>query len=1009
MKKIIFTVVIVYLAQFAWSQSVVTGTVTSADGEPLPGATVQEKGTGNGTVTNLDGNYTINMRNANGTLVFNFVGLEPREVSVEGRTVVNVSLEQDASLLDEVVVIGYGTEEQRDLTSAISTIKSEEITKTPTSQAMQALQGKVAGVQIVSSGAPGAGPTVRVRGVGSLSGSSSPLYVVDGMFFDNIDFLNPTDIASISVLKDASAAAIYGVRAANGVVLVETKAGRFNKKPEITYDGYYGVQRAQNVLKLANAEQFTRYITEVGDPADISFIENAFQRFGRSRINPNVPNVNTDWYDEVLQTAPIQNHSLSISGGSENIRYSVGGNYFQQDGLLKVTRNEYERINLRGKIDFDANDWLNAGININTSHANQYVAENSVWFRSYFAVPILPVFDEQNTEASPLPLANAQLLGYRGTQNPFFDLHYNDNFNDINTILGNVYLDFELIPDNLSFKTTYNYSLRNFNSRNVNFRHHTGQEQNLYSIRKGNSTSLDGIWDNVLTFKEKFDNHDITLLAGYSFRSETNQGLFATGTGPTETGAPERGLEELWYISQADVVDINGTGDFGSKIYGTSYFGRISYNYNNRYLVYGTFRRDGTNKFQKKWGNFPTVGLGWVISEENFFDVGFVDFLKIRGSWGKLGNDAVATAIGAASLSPVNTAINDQLVPGRQVNYVFDYLDRWETTVESNVGLSANLIDSRLSMEADYYVRDTEDAVVTIILPLVRQNVRRNAGEIRNSGFEMALNWTDRVSNDFSYTIGGNFATLKNEVLSLGGQQYLNSGSAEFRQRYIVGEPLRAFYGYEVAGVFQNEEQIASSGYNQNFIDENNLVPGDFQFRDQNNDGIIDDQDRVVLGSFLPELTYGFNVGVTWKSLEFSMLLQGQAGHEILNRKRGEVIFTTDTNIDADLANNLWRGEGTSNMYPSAAGLRKGWNQNFSDYFVEDGSYWRIQNVRLTYSLGNQSFFGTEMPDARIYLTAERPLTVFDYNGFNPEVPDGVDRQTYPIPAIYTVGLNLRL
>jgi hypothetical protein len=313
----------------------------------------------------------------------------------------------------------------------------------------------------------------------------------------------------------------------------------------------------------------------------------------------------------------------------------------------------------------------------------------------------------------------------------------------------------------------------------------------------------------------------------------------------------------------------------------------------------------------------------------------------------------------------------------------------------------------RLSIEADYFIRDTRNLAVSIIPPVFRATERRSVGEIRNQGLEISLNWDDKINDNFSYFIGGNLTTLKNTVLGLGGPLHLDAGSAEFRQRSIVGQPFMAFYGYEVAGVFQNQGQIDNSGYTQEFINDANLQPGDFIFRDQNGDGVINDEDRVVLGSFLPTLNYGINTGFSYKNLGFSALFQSQRGHSILNRKRGELIFTNDTNLDAELISNLWRGDGTSDIYPSASGLRRGWNQNMSSYFVEDGSFFRIQNVQMTYSLINKELFGVLMPSTRITLTAERPLTLFNYNGFNPEVPNGIDRQVYPIPAIYTVGLNV--
>ncbi len=992
-------------SQLASAQDV-TGQVTDAAGDPIPGVNVLIEGTSKGTVTDINGSYSLSLEGSENVLVFSFVGYESQRIEVNNRNIINVTLQEDIAQLEEVVVIGYGTLEEKDLISAVTTVESDEIIKTPTSQAMQALQGRVAGLQVVSSGAPGASPTVRIRGIGTFQGNSGPLYVVDGMFFDNIDFLNTADIETITVLKDASSTAIYGVRASNGVVLIETKSGKYGQEPQITYNGYYGIQRAQNVLQMANSEQFVQYINETGVAADISFVENAFQRYGRSRINPNVPDVNTDWYDEVIQTAPIQNHSLTFTGGTEKMRYSVSGSYFDQDGLLRDTRNSYKRVNLRTKLDFDAAEWLNLGGNVQLSGARQYIGSDAAWFRSYFAVPIIPVYDEQNTEATPYQLSNAQQIGYRGNQNPFYALLYNDNRNNVAKVNGNFYLDFKILPNKLSFKTQLNYAYQNITSRNVDFPYFDGQTENLSGISRANVSILNTIWDNYLTYEDSWGAHNLTAVLGYTFRNESFERVAARGE---DLNVPiTRDQEELWYLRFGN-INADATGDAGAKLYGASYFGRLAYNYDDRYLFYSTLRREGTNRIQDTWDWFPTVGAGWVLSEESFFDVNAIDFLKFRVSWGRLGNDGITPALGAPEFNTVFLALNDVRVQGTQVVPVFDYVDSWEFTEETNIGLSAVLLSNRMNVELDYYVRDTENAVINIDLPLIRDNVLRNLGEIRNQGLELALNWSDEIGSDLSYNIGGNFATLKNEVLALGGQDYIDAGQAEFRQRSIIGEPFQAFYGYEVEGVFQTESQITNSGLTSEFIADNNLVPGDFIFKDQNGDGVIDDEDRTVIGSYLPDVTYGFNFGVTWRNLSLSAAFQGQAGHEILNRKRGELIFTTDTNIDAELAKNLWRGEGTSNTYPSAAGLRKGYNQNMSEYYVESGSYFRIQNVRLSYNFIDRQLFGVDMPATTVTFTAERPLTVFDYNGFNPEVPNGIDRQTYPIPAIYTLGLNINL
>jgi TonB-linked SusC/RagA family outer membrane protein len=401
MKKLLFFFLLIFSVTSLMAQQTVavTGKVTDESDLGLPGVTILEKGTQNGTVTNFDGEYSIEVP-SDATLSFSFVGFITKEISVDGATSINVELKEDIIGLEEIVVVGYGELKVKDLTSSISTIDSEELVKTPSGQAMQGLQGKVAGVQVVSAGSPGAEPTVRIRGVGSFptSSNSSPLYVVDGMYFDNIDFLNPSDIETLSVLKDASASAIYGVRAANGVVLITTKDGSLNTETSITYEGYIGMQVPQNVLQMANSEQFVNYINQVGDPADISFIQNAMQRYGRSRINPNVPAVNTDWYAEIMKPyAQQQNHSLSILGGTDKTSYSIGISYFDQEGLLE-TENSFTRLNLRTKIDHQANSWLKAGVNFNVSNGTRYIANDAAWFSAYHAVPILPVYDDQNYE-----------------------------------------------------------------------------------------------------------------------------------------------------------------------------------------------------------------------------------------------------------------------------------------------------------------------------------------------------------------------------------------------------------------------------------------------------------------------------------------------------------------------------------------------------------------------------------------------------------------------------------
>lgn len=988
----------------------VSGQVTDQTGESIIGVSISIKGTSEGTITDMDGNYHISVP-SDAILVFSFIGFDTQEVQVNNRSIISVSLVESMTGLDEVVVVGYGTQKVKDLTSSIVTVKADEITKSASGQTMQALQGKVAGVQIVSAGAPGSEPTVRIRGLGSYPGigGSTPLYVVDGMYFDDIDFLNPSDIESLSVLKDASASSIYGVRAANGVVLITTKSGSLKSKASISYDGYVGVQVAQNVLQMANAEQFVEYVNQVGDPADLQFVENAMQRFGRSRINPNVPDVNTDWYKEIMNTsATQQNHALSVTGGSEKTAYAMGLSYFEQDGLLKG-KNSFERLNIRGKLDQNVNKWLKAGVNVNVSNATKYIADDAAWFKAYHAVPILPVYDQENYDALvaagtnfPSAYSNAKLLGYRDTQNPFLDLEYRDHRMDIRKVLTGLYAEMSLLPEKLKFKTSYNISLIHLSDRNVGLPYYLSASEDvnreLSTISKYRSLYFNQFWDNTLTYNDTFGGHHISAMVGTAYRDE----FYDTLSGSAEDIPLE---ENAWYIGQSLSQDSKSIADGASRYYGFSYFGRLAYNYNSKYIAYATLRREGTSKYQEKWGTFPAIGAGWVISEESFFkeNIGFVNYFKLRAGWGKLGNDKIPSQAGANTTSPQFLAIDDQKVNGTVTTSTFGYLG-WETVKGTNVGISTQLFNMRLGIEADYYVRDTENAAIPVSLLLQGGSVTRNVGVIRNSGFEVAANWRGTIGEDLKYTIGANVATLKNEVRDLFGQTYLNGGSAEFRQRSQVGEPLLSFYGYEIAGVYQNQAEIDADP----IAVANGLVPGDLKFKDQDGSEVLDDDDKVFLGSYLPKLTYGGSLGLFYKKLEFSMSISGQGGNKILNRKRGEIKWTNDTNIDANYASNLWNGEGTSNKYPSAAGLRRGWNQEFSDLLLEDGSFFRIQNIQLAYNIDGKKWLGENMPNARIYFTAERPLTVFSYNGFNPEVSDGIDRQFYPVASVYTLGLNIK-
>lgn len=987
----------------------VTGVVTEkATGYPAIGVSVLVKGTTNGTITSMDGDYTLNDVPKNATLVYSYVGMSTKEVPVNGQSVVNVLMEEDTQNLDEVVVIGYGTSKAKDLTAPIAVIKADEITKHATSSPMGALQGKVAGVQITNNGQPGSGPSVRIRGIGSMNDNSQPLYVVDGMFFDNIDFLNNSDIQDLSILKDASAASIYGVRAANGVVLVTTKKGALNRPATVTYDGYVGFQKATNVLKMASADQYRTMVKEIGDADMQAKVDKGLKYWG---------NANTNWYDEILHTALTHNHSLDVSGGTEKASYSVGASYLYQDGILNAD-NDYSRFNLRTKADYKAFDWLKVGANIVLSNSTQKLPNGAVWLSAFRTPSILPVYDEENklgaypvNYASPARIDLSEFFA-----NPLATADYYDSKNKTLRVMPSFYAQFDFLPENkLFFKTAYSQDINIVQARTYTPEYLVGgtQVNSTSKLKKQDDTYHSWIWDNTLTYSDTFGDHGLTVMLGNSVREENWRQLWGEAT-----GVPG-GHDEYYYLDQGN-ADGRTTGDNGTTYRGVSWFGRVSYDYKGKYLLSATMRADGSSKYQEKWGYFPSVGAAWNLSEEDFMkDQKWVDYMKIRASWGKLGNDKIKASDGFASITQDMTTSGifaGSSVPGYTNLVYFSWLG-WEVVNETNVGLDFRTLNSRLSLEADWYYRLTQNAVINAPLPMGAGDLLGNQGEILNTGVELSLNWSDKIGKDFSYFIGANLTTLHNEVKDLNGLSYLYGGSAEFRTISKVGGELNAYYGHEIAGVYQNDAEIAADP----IAVANGLKPGDFKYVDQNKDGNIDDKDRVTLGSYVPNFTYGINLGFSYKNFDFSMVMQGVTGNEIVNRKRGDRRWHSELNYDADQVENRWTGEGSTNSYPSAAGSINPWNiAKFNSFYVEDGSYFRIQNVQVAYTFPKKDFGKFKMPSVRLSLTADRPLTIFKANSFSPELSSvknddgtmpsssyGFDEQVYPLSSSYTLGLRI--
>ncbi len=991
---------------FAQGNLTVTGIVTEkATGYSAIGVTVLVKGTTNGTITSLDGDYSLSDVPQNATLLFSYVGMLTQEIAVNSQTQINVEMEEDTQRLEEVVVIGYGTSKAKDLTAPIAVIKADELTKHATTSAMGALQGRIPGVQITSSGQPGKGPQVRIRGVGSFDKENTPLYVVDGMFFDNIDFLNNNDIQEVNILKDASAAAIYGVRAANGVVLVTTQKGSLNKPATITYDGYVGFQKATNVLEMANTEEYRTMLSEMN--ASTGVVDKAAKEWGAG--------INTNWYDELLRTAVTHNHSLDISGGTEKASYSIGTSYLFQEGIMDA-KNDYSRFNLRTQADYKVFNWLKVGANIVLSNSEQNNPNATAWAAAYRVPSFMPVYDEGNNMATPVKYASPAQAGLSEYYfNPVAIAQYNDSKNKSLRVLPAFFAQIDFLPQNkLFFKTAYSQDINVIQDRTYTPVYTVGGNQvnEVSKLKKINNIYHSWIFDNTLTYMDSFGDHGLTAMVGNSIREENYRNLKGEAT-----GVPD-GHDEYYYLHQGN-ADGRITDDDGTTYRGVSYFGRIAYNYKGRYMLSATMRADGSSKYQEKWGYFPSIGAAWNVSEESFMkDIKWIDYLKLRASWGKLGNDKIKASDGFASIKQemgTSGIFGGSAIPGYTNLVYFSWLG-WEVVNETNIGVDFRTLDNRLNFEADWYYRLTENAVINAPLPMGAGNLLGNNGEILNTGIEMSLNWSDRIGKDFSYYIGANITTLHNEVKDLNGLPYLYGGSAEFRTISQIGGELNAYYGHEIEGVYQNATEIAADPV----AVANNLKPGDFKYKDQNKDGKIDDNDRVVLGSYIPNFNYGINLGFSYKNFDFSAVMQGQTGNQIVNRKRGDRRWHSEINYDADMVKNRWTGEGSTNSYPSAAGTVNPWNiAKFNSFFVEDGSYFRLQNIQAAYTFPKKDFGKFKMPSIRVSLTAERPLTVFKANSFTPELTGtnddgtmsdaaiGFDQQVYPLAATYTLGLRI--
>lgn len=997
----------------AASQQTVTGTVMDESGMPLPGATIQIEGTSRGVNTNMDGGFSIDAT-PDDVLLISFIGFNTQEVPVSDETNFEITMTENLGELNEVVVVGYGQQQKVDLIAPIQVVDNEKLKKIPTASPAEALQGLVSGVTVSSNGAPGAAPSIQIRGLGSVRGDFSPLYVVDGVVTKDIGFLDMNSVESMSVLKDASSAAIYGVRAANGVIIIETKRGKTGK-PTISYEGYAGVQVVtRGDFSLLNNEN---YIDFTNNKLEANAKRNNSTFFP---FDANDYPENTNWFDEILRTAFTQKHSLNISGGSEDNRYFVGLNYLEQEGVVK--KNKYERVNVRITDDIDFNDYFRAGISTDMSVTKVEHVAGGLLGQAYRNPPVYSPRDENGDFTNPDNLG----LGQYG--NPAATLDRWNNTEPFTTRnISNIY--FEVIPlEGLTLKTSFSADIRNYSTRNYARAWDVSitQTDDSNALTRQYGRQFNYVWDNTITYKREIEKHRFTILAGSAYTSYFSQFLRGFNTGVEYFSDPSL------YLVNGDETTQQQASDGGSKRVNQSFFGRLSYTFDNKYLLNATLRTDGSSSFPEdnRWATFPSIGLGWVASEENFLnELKSLDYLKLRASYGMLGNSDIpqGTYILPVDNRPYLSAVfgpydSTNITQGATITTSVQPDLSWEIVEEYDFGFDSKWFENRLTLEMDYYYRTTKDAIFPVILSPTagvstpsggndRAYLDNNAS-ILNKGLELLVGWNKQVNDDFSYNISANATFQENEITELQtGTIALFNG---YRSSSIsqVGRPVGEFYVYEVDGIFQNKEEI------NNYVDNNgdlimpNAVPGDFKYADNNDDGLLDDQDKVSAGNYLPSFMYGINFNMEYKNIDFSIQGQGVEGVSVFNVKR--IARSGNQNIDQDFYDNMWQGQGTSNTYPSGDVLG-GRNPDPNTFNVESGDYFRVRNITLGYTFNSDSLLSNALSRLRIYASATNPITFHSYNGFTPEIPGGnptnrgYDNGVYPISATYLIGLNINL
>ena len=976
---------------YAQNDKKISGKVTDTKGESIPGASVKIKNTTTGVATDIDGKFSLNVPN-NATLVVTSVGYDNQEVILNSRSEVIIMLKTNTKELQEVVVVGYGTQRKVDITGSTASVKGEELVKQPVLTATQAIQGKVAGVQIINSGQPGSSPIIRIRGTSTALAGTATLFVVDGVLTDDITNINTADIVNLDVLKDASSTAIYGSRGANGVIIITTKRGAIGDL-KVNYTMNAGMRSAANLVKMANADEYANYVSAASGNIITSGA------------------TSTDWYGQILRNSWQQNHNLSLSGGSEKSTYFLSAGYLTDEGI--VIGNKYNRYTVRANNDFKLTNKIKVGIiSSYTTSTNQNVNLGGAYNDSYRAAPIIQ------------SLVNGKYGNtsvYQNVGNPILDIQNGDDKTLDNRLIGTFYVEYKPV-EWLTFRSGMGADWVNqnqrvygkqFNNDTTTFITPGGNQRNPNSTLSNYSAKIfHWTWDNTVTFSKTFDKHSLTILAGTTAEQYTTSYLRAFRKDvPADPN--------LWYIGTGNANTSTNDGG-GDKWARNSYIGRVNYNFNDKYLLTATIRADGSSRFPlgNRWGYFPSFGAGWIISNENFMQSQSVfETLKLRASWGRVGNDRIPSDAYTVTVTP-NLAYpysGGTATPGSAITEIKDPNLKWETTTETDFGIEFSALKGKLTGELGYYNKIARDLLINVKVPSVTGDadgqVLTNAASIQNIGFEGTLKWRGKINEAISYYIGGNITMNNNQVIGLNGGQPILDGGIGANQQYTTktdnGQPVGSFYVLQVLGVFQNDGEIAAYKSANGQVIQPSANVGDFRYQDTNGDGKIDDNDRVFVGSYQPKAYYGINMGISYKGLDVSLDAIGNTGNQVYNGKKAFRQGIQD-NVESALAYTRWTPSNGSQTEPAA----NGGNLPASTYFVESGSFIRLNNVTVGYTLPKVLVQKLKIINIRIFVTAQNAFTYKKYTGFTPELPgnptsSGIELNAYPTTKTFAVGLNV--